>query len=241
MVPGVVAAGLLGGCRTPAEPAMRHEARSTTITMTQEYQYLRYLPPGYAEDREKRWPLVLFLHGAGERGRDLEMIKRHGLPKLIDAGKDFPFVVVSPQCPPGEWWNIFALEGLIEQAARERRIDRDRIYVTGLSMGGFGTWALAVRHPERYAAILPICGGGERQLARVLREMPVWAFHGEADPVVPVERSEEMIEAIKKRGGSPRLTVYPGVKHDSWTATYENPDIYEWMLRQRLSEREKAR
>jgi predicted peptidase len=104
-------------------------------------------------------------------------------------------------------------------------------------MGGFGTWALAIRHPERYAAILPVCGGGERQLARVLRDVPVWAFHGEADEVVPVERSEEMIDAIRKLGGSPRLTVYPGVKHDSWTATYENAEIYEWLLSHRLSDR----
>ncbi len=213
---------------------MRHTAETTTITMTQEYQYLRYLPAGYEEEREKRWPLVLFLHGAGERGNDIEQIKQHGLPKLIEAGQDFPFVVISPQCPPGEWWNIWALEGLIEQTARELKIDRDRIYLTGLSMGGFGTWALAVRHPERYAAILPICGGGERQLARMLRDMPIWAFHGDEDAVVPVERSQEMIDAIKKLGGSPRLTVYPGVKHDSWTATYENPEIYEWMLSQRL-------
>ena len=232
---------LLSGCQTPVKPTMRHAAETTTITMTQEYQYLRYLPSGYAEEREKRWPLVLFLHGAGERGSDIEMIKKHGLPKLIEAGKDFPLVVISPQCPPGEWWNILALEGLIEQTARELRIDRDRIYVTGLSMGGFGTWALAQRHPERYAAILPICGGGERQLARMLRDMPVWAFHGDADAVVPVERSQEMIDAIKKLGGSPRLTVYPGVKHDSWTETYENPEIYEWMLSQRLGERAKAR
>ncbi len=228
---------LLSGCQTPMKPIMRQEPQITTITMTQEYQYLRYLPPGYDANAEKRWPLVLFLHGAGERGSDIELIKKHGLPKLIEAGKDFPFVVISPQCPPGEWWNILALEGLIEQTARELRIDRDRIYLTGLSMGGFGTWALAVRRPERYAAILPICGGGERQLARGLRDMPVWAFHGDADAVVPVERSQEMIDAIKKFGGSPRLTVYPGVKHDSWTATYENPEVYEWMLAQRLSDR----
>lgn len=235
------AVALLCGCQTPMKPTTRQEAVTTTITVTQEYQYLRYLPPGYEEDREKRWPLVVFLHGAGERGNDIELIKKHGLPKLIQAGKDFPFVMIAPQCPAGEWWNIVALEGLIEQATSELRIDRDRIYLTGLSMGGFGTWGLAVWHPERYAAILPICGGGERQLARVLRDVPVWAFHGDADPVVPVERTLEMIDAIKKAGGSPRLTVYPGVQHDSWTATYENPEIYEWLLAQRLSERAQAK
>ncbi|HWL15020.1 MAG TPA: dienelactone hydrolase family protein [Opitutus sp.] len=236
----VVIACLWSGCQTPMKPTVRQAAKKTTITMVQEYRYLRYLPSGYADEREKHWPLVLFLHGAGERGSDLELIKKHGLPKLIEAGRDFPFVVISPQCPPGEWWNIFALEGLIEEAARELRIDRDRVYLTGLSMGGFGTWALAVRHPERYAAILPVCGGGERQLARTLRDVPVWAFHGDADPVVPVERSQEMIDAIRKLGGSPRLTVYPGVKHDSWTATYDNPEIYDWLLSHRLSDRTKS-
>ena len=120
-----------------------------------------------------------------------------------------------------------------DAVARAERIDRDRIYLTGLSMGGFGTWALALRHPERYAAILPVCGGGERQLARRLREMPIWAFHGDADQVVPVERSQEMIDAIKKLGGPPRFTAYPGVGHDSWTATYDNPEVYEWLLAQR--------
>ena len=209
--------------------------------MKQEYQYIRYVPPGYDDDRAKRWPLVLFLHGAGERGGELELVKKHGLPKRVEQGEEFPFVMIAPQCPLGEWWNVFALEALIEQIAREERIDRDRIYLTGLSMGGFGTWALAIRHPERYAAILPICGGGERQLARVLRDVPIWAFHGDSDEVVPVERSQEMIDAIKKAGGSPRLTVYPGVKHDSWTATYENPEIYEWLLSHRLSDRAKAK
>lgn len=215
------------------DQAPRQTAEKATVVVQQEYQYLRYVPADYAADSEKRWPLVLFLHGAGERGHDINQIKRHGLPKLIEQGKDFPFVVISPQCPPGEWWNVAMLEGLIEKVAREERIDRDRIYLTGLSMGGFGTWALAIRHPERYAAILPICGGGERQLARVLRDMPVWTFHGDADKVVPVERTQEMVDAIIAAGGSPRVTIYPGVGHDSWTETYDNPEIYDWLLQHR--------
>jgi predicted peptidase len=235
------ALALLTGCQTAPATSRRQSPQTTTITMNQSYGYLRYVPPGYGTDRSKRWPLVLFLHGAGERGDDLELVKKHGLPKLIEQGRDFPFVVISPQWPPGEWWNIFALEGLIETIVREERIDRDRVYLTGLSMGGFGTWALAIRHPERYAAILPICGGGEIQRARVLRDVPIWAFHGDADPVVPVARSRDMVAAITQAGGSPRLTIYPGVAHDSWTATYENPEIYDWLLSHRLSERKAAK
>ncbi|HYD84696.1 MAG TPA: dienelactone hydrolase family protein, partial [Opitutus sp.] len=230
----LLTAMLLSGCQTPTRaPDARQSPERITVTVKQEYQYLRYAPADYGADQSKRWPLVLFLHGAGERGHDLELVKKHGLPKRVEQGAEFPFVMIAPQCPPGEWWNVFALEGLIEEVAHAERIDRDRIYLTGLSMGGFGTWALALRHPERYAAILPVCGGGERQLARRLREMPIWAFHGDADQVVPVERSQEMIDAIKKLGGSPRFTAYPGVGHDSWTATYDDPEVYEWLLAQR--------
>lgn len=231
---------LLSACQTkPNLPAMRLSENHVTIVTQQAYRYLRYVPSGYRGDAQQRWPLVLFLHGAGERGDDLRLVKKHGLPKLVEQGTDFPFVMIAPQCPPGEWWNVVALEGLIDEVARRERIDRDRIYLTGISMGGFGTWALAIRRPERYAAIVPVCGGGERQQARWLRDLPIWAFHGDADEVVPLERSQEMIAAIERAGGAPRLTVYPGVKHDSWTATYESPEIYEWLLAQRLSGRKR--
>lgn len=227
----------------PCVRASTHERQalaSATITMQKEYQFLRYLPPGYAADPQQRWPLVLFLHGAHERGTNIELVKKHGLPKLIAQGRDFPFVVISPQCPAGEWWNVAALDALVEKIASEERIDRDRIYVTGLSMGGFGTWSLAIHNPHRYAAILPICGGGEIQRAWVLARVPTWTFHGDLDDVVPIARTQQMVEAIKIAGGSPRFTIYPGFHHDSWTVTYENPEIYAWLLAQRLSARGEA-
>ncbi len=208
-----------------------------TITIQKEYQFLRYLPAGYDADPTKRWPLVLFLHGANERGTNIELIKKHGFPKLIAQGKEFPCVVISPQCPVGEWWNVAALDALVEKIASEERIDRDRIYVTGLSMGGFGTWALAIHNPGRYAAILPICAGGEIQRAWVLRDVPVWTFHGDLDPVVPIARSQQMVDAIKTAGGAPKFTIYPGYHHDAWTVTYENPEVLEWLFAQRLSAR----
>jgi predicted peptidase len=216
----------------------RQEVAKATVTVQKEYRYLHYLPPGYAEDTNRRWPLVLFLHGAGERGDDIETIKKHGLPKLIAQGKDFPCVVVSPQCPVGEWWNVVILDALVEKIASEERIDRDRIYVTGLSMGGFGTWALAIHNPNRYAAILPICGGGEIQRAWAIAKIPAWTFHGDLDPTVPIARSQQMVDALKAAGGSPRFTIYPGYHHDSWTVTYENPEVIDWLLAQRLSARQ---
>jgi predicted peptidase len=192
--------------------------------------YLLYLPPGY--DKQDKWPLVLFLHGAGERGDNLDKVKMHGPPKLVDKGKEFPFIIVSPQCPNGHWWNneLVPLTALLDDIESKYKVDRDRVYCTGLSMGGFGTWALAAANPNRFAAIVPICGGGEPLLARALKNMPVWAFHGGKDPVVPVKRSQDLIDALKKVNPEAKLTIYPDALHDSWTATYDNPEVYDWLL-----------
>ncbi len=196
-----------------------------------EMDYLLYLPKHY--DKQKSWPLLLFLHGAGERGDDLELVKKHGPPKLIAKGKEFPFIVVSPQCSADVWWEPIELTALLDKIIDTHNVDEDRIYVTGLSMGGFGTWRLAAYTPDRFAAIAPICGGGEAYWARRFRHLPTWAFHGAKDKGVPVERSQEMIDALKENGGQPKLTIYPDAGHDSWTETYHNPQFYEWLLAQR--------
>lgn len=235
----IVAAVILA-CPLNAQTGRQAVSR-IIVTVQKELRFLRYVPEEYDADLEKRWPLVLFLHGANERGDQIELVKRHGLPKLVEAGQTFPFVIVSPQCPVGEWWNIAALDAFVEKIASEERIDRDRIYVTGLSMGGFATWSLAIYDPGRYAAILPICSGGEVQRAWVLRDMPVWTFHGDLDQIVPIARSQQMVDAIKAAGGAPRLTIYPGYHHDAWTVTYENPDIYTWLLSYRRSQRSVAK
>ncbi len=198
-----------------------------------ELGYLLYLPEEY-EQRDS-WPLILFLHGAGERGDDLELVKKHGPPKLIAAGEDFPFIVVSPQCPKDRWWESVELAALLDEVSGRYNVDADRIYVTGLSMGGFGTWRLAFFQPHRFAAIAPICGGGERYWTKSYPHLPVWAFHGAKDTSVPLERSVDMIEGLEAEGGHPKLTVYPEAKHDSWTETYENPEFYEWLLQQKRS------
>jgi predicted peptidase len=194
-------------------------------------KYLVYLPADY--DKQDKWPLILFLHGAGERGDNLELIKRHGPPKLIAHGKQFPFIVVSPQCPKDHWWNyeLLTLSALLDEIVAKYKVDQDRVYLTGMSMGGFGTWALAGYTPHRFAAIIPICGGGEPLLTRVFKHTPVWAFHGGKDPIVPVKRSKELIDALQKSDDEAKLTIYPEAQHDSWTVTYDNPEIYEWLLK----------
>lgn len=213
-----------------AKPGVQ-ESGTLDRTIRLKMQYLIYLPDEY--DEKESWPLLVFLHGAGERGDNLQKVKIHGPPKLIDGGKKFPFIVASPQCPAEEWWQSQQLSALVDDLVEKYKVDEDRIYITGLSMGGFGTWGLASYEPHRYAAIAPICGGGEAYRTRRFPHLPVWAFHGAKDFVVPLERSQMMIDALKKHGGKPKFTVYPEAEHDSWTETYENPELYEWLLSQK--------
>ncbi|MGC8666527.1 MAG: prolyl oligopeptidase family serine peptidase [Chthonomonadales bacterium] len=200
------------------------------VVTTYTGQYLLYLPLEYDKDRSRRWPLMIFLHGAGERGTDLEKVKTHGPPKLVAQGKEFPFILVSPQCPEGQWWDTGMLNALLDTLLAKYRVDPDRVYLTGLSMGGFATWAWAEAHPERFAAIAPICGGGDPFLAWRLKSVPVWAFHGAKDPVVPVKMTTDMVDALKSVGGDVRLTIYPEAGHDAWTDTYNNQELYDWFL-----------
>ncbi len=200
--------------------------------VTLELDYLLALPKGYGND-DRKWPLLVFLHGAGERGSDLDKVKVHGPAKLIEQGREMPFIVVSPQCPEGQWWThrVESVIALIDDVAEKHRVDPKRIYLTGLSMGGFGTWSIASTFPNRFAAIVPICGGGQPYLAGNLKTVPVWAFHGAKDSVVPLRESERMVNAVTSFGGEAKLTVYPNAEHDSWTETYNNPELYEWLLK----------
>jgi predicted esterase len=196
------------------------------------YARLVQLPKDYEADPAKKWPLLLFLHGSGERGSDLERVKVHGPLKLAAQGRDFPFVVVAPQCPEKVWWSPVLLDDLVEQICADYRIDRSRLYVTGLSMGGYGTWSLIGRYPDKYAAAVPICGGALPALAPKIKDIPIWVFHGGQDDTVPLESSTGIVSAMEKQGGHPKLTVYPGVGHNSWTQAYEDPALYAWLLQQ---------
>jgi len=193
--------------------------------------YLLFLPRGY-EESKTRWPLILFLHGSGESGTNVAKVKKHGPPKYVESNPGFPFILVSPQSP-GHGWNNGALMALLDDVNKTYRVDPNRIYLTGLSMGGFGTWSLAAAHPERFAAIVPICGGGKTSDAQKLATLPIWVFHGAKDPTVPVQHSREMVAAIKAAGGNVKYTEYPEAQHDCWTQTYSNPELYKWLLAQK--------
>ena len=205
------------------------------IAVTAKLDYLLSLPADYDKSK-KLWPLVLFLHGSGESGSDLAKVKVHGPPKLVESNGPFPFILVSPQSP-GRGWNPDVLNALLDTLIKQYRVDKDRVYLTGLSMGGYGTWMLAAAHPEKFAAIAPICGGGSPADAKALAKLPIWVFHGAKDNTVPLRRSEEMVEALKAAGGNPKFTVYPDAGHDSWTATYNDPEFYSWLLAQKRSKR----
>jgi pimeloyl-ACP methyl ester carboxylesterase len=189
---------------------------------------LVYLPRGYYWSF-RRWPLILTLHGRGEAGNDLDVLRHQGLSRVVEARGGLPFIVVAPQS--SEWlWNVGALDLLLDEVIERYRVDPDRVYLTGNGMGGNGTWALACRRPERFAAVAPICGRGDPACAGRLRDVPTWAFHGAEDRIVPPTESERMVAALREAGGEARLTIYPDVGHDAWTPTYENPMFFEWLL-----------
>lgn len=207
---------------------------------TMRLEYLRYLPKTYGTEPGKKWPLIPFLHGAGERGADLELVKVHGIPKVAES-LDLPFVCLSPQCPPNHWWSDFlpALDDLVTGAVASLDVDPNRVYLTGLSMGGYGTWHLASTYPNRFAAIAPICGGGAwfygfPEAVCALKNTPTWVFHGAQDNVVNIGESQELVDALKACGGDVAFTIYPEAGHDSWSETYNNPALYEWFLSHRL-------
>jgi predicted peptidase len=214
-----------------------------SISKTVHASYLLFLPESYKKGDSRQWPLMLFLHGAGERGTNLNKVAVHGPPKVVKTRPDFPFIVISPQCPNGEVWNNDVLLSLLDEVSAKYQVDSKRVYLTGLSMGGFGTWNLGLSYPDRFAAIAPICGGGDilkilladpRKLP-ALKALPIWVFHGAKDPVVHLEESERMIKALKSIGNTARSTIYPEAGHDSWTEAYNTQELYDWFLQHERS------
>jgi predicted peptidase len=197
-----------------------------------ESNFLLYLPEGYVKKDTKEWSLLLFLHGAGECGDFIELVKKNGPPMLIEQGKQFPFIVVSPQCPEEPRWSVEVLDMLLDYLVEEYNIDENCIFVTGLSMGGRGTWELAMAYPKRFAAIVPICGWADVTQADKIKDLPVWVFHGAKDDIVPPFESENMVNALKALGSPVKFTLYPEANHDSWTDTYNNPEMWQWLMEQ---------
>ncbi|MPQ47674.1 prolyl oligopeptidase family serine peptidase [Marinifilum sp. N1E240] len=191
-------------------------------------KYLEYFPE--INEGDENLPLLIFLHGMGERGDDLTKLKLHGPPSFLDEKKDFPFITISPQCPDTIYWNEEILLPFYEEIIAKYLIDKKRIYLTGLSMGGFGTWESIVAKPDLFAAAAPICGGGDPSKLKAVKSMPIWVFHGAKDQVVPLLRSEEMVNKLKEVGSKVKFTIYPEATHDSWTETYANPKLYDWLL-----------
>jgi len=247
----ILAIACLNGC-AGTEPGHKANAETNQVAKhlriskkrSVEFSYLLYLPRNYEANTSERWPLLLFLHGAGERGTNVWKVATHGPPRNVIEHPDFPFVVVSPQCAEGRIWAKEDLLVLLDDIMLKYRIDPKRVYLSGLSMGGYGTWDLGLSYPERFAAIVPICGGGEyitvllsgREKSQALKKLGIWAFHGGKDPVVPLTESQRMVDALKKIGcDDVKLTVYPEAGHDSWTETYKNPELYEWLLKHQRS------
>jgi len=198
-----------------------------------------YLPKGYDARDSKRWPLMLFLHGAGERGDDVGQVAKHGPLKLINEGQDLPFIIVAPQCPSGQLWKSDSLLQLLDHVTKTFKVDQSRVYLVGLSMGGYAAWNLGLCYPEKFAAVVPISGGGDLldiilvnpEHANALKTLPVWAFHGAKDPVVPLNESQRTVDFLRAYGDHEvKLTIYPEAKHDAWTQTFDNPEVFTWLL-----------
>jgi predicted peptidase len=200
-----------------------------------EAKYVLFIPPGY--DGTKEYPVILFLHGAGETGTDGKKQAVTGLGRAIKKDeKNFPFIVVFPQSQKRTWQSNSddgkRAVAILDATMKEYKTDPKRVYLTGLSMGGFGTWSLAAKYPERWAAIVPICGGGNPATAKDIKDIPCWCFHGDADTAVKVDLSRKMIAALKEAGAMPKYDEYPGVGHNSWDKAYATKELYEWLLKQ---------
>jgi len=205
-------------------------SQQTAQKFVLETDYLLSLPAQYNSDTSQRWPLLMFLHGSGESGHELQKVKAHGPPELVEKGKNFPFIVVSPQSDVPNGWDADMLYKLLQDVKRKYRVDNDRIFLTGLSMGGYGTWSLAMKHPEEFAAIAPVCGGGDTTDTWKLRNIPVWCFHGAKDNVVLPVYSENLVKATRRLNPDVKFTLYPEANHNSWDLTYNNDSLYTWML-----------
>lgn len=245
---------ILGSCLmstelTADETSDKYEKRVFKDSAGLELPYRIYVPEG----GKGPLPILYFLHGAGERGTNNETTLVHGARDFVsEKVQKNPCVIVIPQCPEGMRWvevdwsldahdqpeemskPMHALVELIASLEKELPIDTKREYLTGLSMGGFGTWDLLMRKPDHFAAAIAICGGSDTNptLAKKISHVPVWVFHGDQDTAVKVSRSREIVKALEAAGGRPKYTEYPGVGHDSWSATYRNPEVYEWLFKQ---------
>lgn len=198
------------------------------------FNYVKYLPSDYDESRT--YPLVVFLHGSGERGEDLDIAMRYGYMKYVrEEGKEYPFLFIAPQCPAGKYWGCYteSLIAFLDDMISTLPVDRERVYLTGLSMGGTGTWMLAMACPDKFAAIAPVCGSGICWNPTPLKKLPIYAVHGDGDAIVPIDESIHMVSAVNRVGGHAEIKICYGSGHDVWTEAYSNDELWKWMLKHR--------
>jgi predicted peptidase len=230
----VAAAAIL--CTSLSPASADQVAKTSDATIVNDLQYLLYTPQGY-DGSDQRFPLVVWLHGGDQSGSDIERLKTGGLPKMIAEGKEFPFLVFSPQNPSEELlFPIERVKNTLDRVVSEHRVDARRIYLVGYSRGGFGAWSMAEQFPETFAAIVPIAGGGIRHyLNRTNENAAFWVFHGEEDETIPLSDSVVMFLRLKELERNARLTVLEGVDHaEVETATLSDPQLFEWLLQQQL-------
>jgi predicted peptidase len=214
--------------------------RGATRFIDMSMHYLLYLPPGYdaPANARKRWPIVFMLHGVGENGTDPQKLLKYGPARMVELGRDFPFIVVTPQHKGGNGlkgtiWNVELTTALMYDVLERYRVDRDRVYLTGVSSGGLATWVIAANQPHMFAAIAPISSWGYVEEARRIAHVPVWAFHGGMDIFVPAGSIEPLIDAHRAAGGEAKLTIYPGVGHEAWEKAYADQALWDWLLSHR--------
>lgn len=222
---------------TPPSPGSQTEQKLETSNGAS-IAYLLYLPKDY--DAANKDQMILFLHGRGESYGPLSLVAKWGPPRFAARGDQLPYVLVSPQCPGDDSWNKPTqqkrLVELLEHVIKTYSIDEDHIGLTGLSMGGYGSWRLAADHPQLFSSVVPVCGGGDPADAEKLKDLPIWVFHGDQDRAVPFQRSVDMVEAIKKAGGEKvRFTTLEYVGHNCWSATYATPELYDWIRKHKRS------
>lgn len=228
--------------------------KNVFINTTGDTLLYRFLKPmiNECDDTLTKYPLVIFLHGAGERGNDNELQITQGVnvfsqPEMM---KKFPCYLIAPQCPEGKRWvevdwdlpshklpaqisiSLKLTMQLVDKIISNKQIDKNRIYITGLSMGGFGTWDLISRYPDFFAAAVPVCGGGDEHYSKEIKDVPIWAFHGAKDKLVTVNRSRNMIKSIKNSGGTPKYTEYQNLGHLCWGKAYSEPELLKWIFSQ---------
>ncbi len=223
---------LLQSCVGQQTPHLIDAEMETVVT--EKLSYYLYYPENYETEPEKKFPILLFLHGGGDSGDSLGAIKRSGPPKMIVEGKKFPFLILAPQNPyQKKWWNTRAVNQLLDSIVATNRIDKKRIYLTGLSRGGGAAWEMAVQYPSKFAALAVVCGMTPVPYAAWIdKKMPIWVFHGEKDKSVPFTESETMVNRLQAIGYDVKFTKYPDVGHESWVKAYQTEELYEWFMQQ---------